>query len=144
MCIYLFLWFLSLSLAFTQRFFFLFLYHGIFHAWQTSDSESESRSVVSDSLPPHGPFSPRNSPGQNTGVRSLSLLQGIFLTQEATRVSCIAGGFFTNWAIREAKCLTGGNQISEEKMAENSGRGPHCLFLNIHSKYCKSLHIYLP
>ena len=29
---------------------------------------SESRSVVSDSLRPHGPYSPWNSPGQNTGV----------------------------------------------------------------------------
>ena len=29
----------------------------------------------------HGPCSPRNSPGQNTGVGSLSLLQGIFPTQ---------------------------------------------------------------
>ena len=37
---------------------------------------SEGRSVVSDSLQPHGPYSPWNSPGQNTGVGSLSLLQG--------------------------------------------------------------------
>ena len=29
--------------------------------------------VVSDSLPPHGLYSPWNSPGQNTGVGSLSL-----------------------------------------------------------------------
>ena len=43
--------------------------------------ESESHSVVSDSLQPHGPYSPWNSPGQNTGVGSLSLLQGIFPTQ---------------------------------------------------------------
>ena len=42
---------------------------------------SESHSVVSDSLRPHGPYSPWNSPGQNTGVGSLSLLQGIFPTQ---------------------------------------------------------------
>ena len=82
---------------------------------------------------------PWNSPGQNTGVSSLSLLQGIFPTQGAnpslpycrqilyqlshkgsptilewvaypfsggssrprnwTRVSCMAGGFFTNWAV---------------------------------------------
>ena len=81
-------------------------------------------------------------PGQNTGVGSLSLLQGIFPTQgsnpgllhcrsilnqlnhkgsprilewvaytfssrsswtrKQTRVSCIAGGFFTNWTIRDA------------------------------------------
>ena len=43
--------------------------------------ESESRSVMSDSLRPHGLYSPWNSPGQNTGVGSLSLLQGIFPTQ---------------------------------------------------------------
>ena len=42
---------------------------------------SESHSVVSDSLWPHGLDSPWNSPGQNTGVGSLSLLQGIFPTQ---------------------------------------------------------------
>ena len=44
-------------------------------------SESESGSVVSDSLQPYGLHSPWNSPGQNTGVGSLSLLQGIFPTQ---------------------------------------------------------------
>ena len=38
-------------------------------------SESESRPVMSDSLQPHGLFSPWNSPGQNTGVGSLSFLQ---------------------------------------------------------------------
>ena len=38
--------------------------------------ESESRSVVSESLLPHGLYRPQNSPGQNTGVGSLSLLQG--------------------------------------------------------------------
>ena len=47
-----------------------------------STSESESRSVVSSSLRPHG-LSPWNSPGQNTGVGSLSLLQRIFPTQES-------------------------------------------------------------
>ena len=96
----------------------------------------------SNSLWPHGLYSPWNSLGQNAGVGSLSLLQGIFPTQgsnpgllhcrqslyqlshqgnprilegvaypfssrsswprDQTRVSCIAGGFFTNWAIREA------------------------------------------
>ena len=42
---------------------------------------SESLSVISDSLRPHGLHSPWNSPGQNTGVGSLSLLQEIFPTQ---------------------------------------------------------------
>ena len=43
--------------------------------------ESESRSVVSDSLRPHGLYSLWSSPGQTTGMGSLSLLQGIFPTQ---------------------------------------------------------------
>ena len=104
--------------------------------------ERESHSIVSDSLQSHGLYSPWNSPGQNTGVGSLSLLQEIFPTQGSnpvlphcrqilyqmshqgsprilewvaypfssgssqyrnrTRVSCNAGRFFTNWAIREA------------------------------------------
>ena len=44
-------------------------------------SETESRSVVPNSLRPYGLYSPWNSPGQNTGVGSLSLLQGILPTQ---------------------------------------------------------------
>ena len=36
-----------------------------------------------DSLRPHGLHNPWNSPGQNTGVGSHSLLQGIFPTQES-------------------------------------------------------------
>src|SRR5574339_221269 len=47
------------------------------------NSKSESHSVVSDSLQPYGLYSPWNSPGQNTGVGSLSLLQGIFPTQRS-------------------------------------------------------------
>ena len=107
---------------------------------------SESRSVVSGSLQPHGLYSPLNPPGQNTEVGSLSLLQGIFTTQGWSPgllycrqilyqlshkgsprilewvayplsrgsfqprnwigVSCIAGGLFTNWALREAHAYT--------------------------------------
>ena len=107
--------------------------------------ESKSRSVVSDCLQPHGLYSPWNSPGQNTGVGSLSLLQGIFPTQgwnlglprcwwilyqlshkrsprilaqiaypfssgssqprNLTRGSCMAGGLFTNRALRETSGL---------------------------------------
>ena len=48
-----------------------------------SQTESESGSVMSDSLQPQGlcTHSPWTSPGQNTGVGNLSLLQGIFPTQ---------------------------------------------------------------
>ena len=45
------------------------------------EGESESHSVMSYSLRAHRPYSPWNSPGQNTGVGSLSLLQGIFPTE---------------------------------------------------------------
>ena len=38
---------------------------------------------MSDSLQSHGLYSSWNSPGQNTGVGSLSLLQGIFPTQRS-------------------------------------------------------------
>ena len=97
-------------------------------------------------------YSPWNSLGQNTGVGSLSLLQGIFPTQGLnpglprcrqilyqlshkesprilewvayplssgspwprnwTGVSCIAGRFFTNWAIREAHCNSNSGKIN--------------------------------
>ena len=103
----------------------------------------KSCSVVSNSSRPHRLYSSWNSPGQNTGVGSLSLLQGIFPIQglnpgfshcrqilyhlshkgtprilewvaypfssessqlrNGTEISYIAGGFFTNWAIREAR-----------------------------------------
>ena len=59
-------------------------------------SESESRSVMSDSMRPQGLYSPWNSPGQNTEVGSLSLLQGIFPTQE------LNPGLPISWATREA------------------------------------------
>ena len=51
-----------------------------FSVWHVI-SESESRSVVSDSLWPYGLYSLWNSPGQITGVGSFSFLQGVFPTQ---------------------------------------------------------------
>ena len=82
-----------------------------------SKSESESGSVVSNSLPPHELYSPWNSPGQNTGVGSLSLLQRIFPTQgsnpglphcksESLMSPVLAGVFFTtstNWEAQELR-----------------------------------------
>ena len=56
-------------------------------------TESESHSVVYDSLRLHGLYSAWSSPGQNTGVGTLSLLQGIFPTQGSNP---IAGRFFTS------------------------------------------------
>ena len=58
------------------------LIHGLYNSvLSTWGKWSEIRSVVSDSLQPRGLYSPWNSPGQNTGVGSLSLLQEIFPTR---------------------------------------------------------------
>ena len=58
---------------------------------------------MSNSLRPHGLYSPWNSPGQNTGMGSLSLLWGSSQPRDRTQVSHIAGGFFTTWSTRETK-----------------------------------------
>ena len=50
-------------------------------SWSKNESESESCSVMSDSLWPCGLYRPWNSLGQNTGVGNIFLLQGIFPTQ---------------------------------------------------------------
>ena len=62
---------------------------------------SESHSVVSDSLWPHG----LNSPGQNTGVGRHSLFQGILPSQESNLGLPITGEFFIRWATREVACV---------------------------------------
>ena len=73
---------------------------GVVYLAKYFNCESESLSDV-QLFVTHGLYSPWNSPGQNTGVGSLSLLQGIFPTQAVNQglpiqVSCIAGGFFTS------------------------------------------------
>ena len=103
----------------------------LFTSWATREAQSESHSVMSDSLQPHGLYSPWNSPGQNTGVGSLSLFQGIFPTQglkpglphcrwilyqlshkrrpsptqESNPGLLHCRRIFTNWAIRKARFL---------------------------------------
>ena len=62
---------------------------------------SGSCSVMSDSLWPHGLYSPWSSPGQNTGVGSHSFSRGSSQPRDQTQVCHIAGGFFTSWATRE-------------------------------------------
>ena len=52
-------------------------HHYIFHDFLVTGLKwSEICSSVFNTLLPHGPYSPWNSPGQNTGVGSLSLLKG--------------------------------------------------------------------
>ena len=56
--------------------------------------ESESCSVVSDSLGPYALYSPWNFPGQNIGLGSLSRLQGIFPIQESNQ-----GHLYCKWIL---------------------------------------------
>ena len=58
--------------------------------------------IAGDSLPAEPQAKPKN-----TGMGSLSLLQGIFHTQEMNRGLQLYRWFFTNWAIREAIKSTG-------------------------------------
>ena len=55
---------------------------------------------MSNSLQPHGLYSPWNSPGQNTEVGSLSQ------PRVQTQVSHIAGGFFTAEPLGEPHLLS--------------------------------------
>ena len=64
-----------------------FLMFSVLHRWV-----NESRSVMSDSLWPHGLYSPRNSPGQNTGVVAFSFSKGSSQSRDWTQVSRTAGG----------------------------------------------------
>ena len=83
-------------------------------------SESESHSVVSDSLRPHGLYSPWNSPGQNTRVGSLSLLQGVFPTQGLNQESL----FLTHdWNRGLPHCRQILYQLSYQVGKWQSGRG---------------------
>ena len=56
--------------------------------WTQECGESESGWVVFDSLRPHGLYSLQSSPGQNTGVGSCSLLQGICPTWVSNLPHC--------------------------------------------------------
>ena len=67
----------------------------------TPGIEPSSPALRVDSLPAEPPGKPKN-----TWVGSLSLLQGIFPTQESTGFTRIARGFFTSWATREALSLS--------------------------------------
>ena len=66
-------------------------------------SETESHSVMSDSLWPRGLYSPLNFPGQNTGWVAFPFSRGSCQPRDQTQVSHIAGRFFTSGTTREAQ-----------------------------------------
>ena len=69
-----------------------------------TETESESRSVLSDSLQPHG-LVHGILQARILELVALPFSRGSSQPRNQTRVSCIAERFFTNWAIREAKSL---------------------------------------
>ena len=79
--------------------------HLTYGFWRIHESPIWSRSVMSDSLQPHGlqptrVLPPWDSPGKSTGV-AISFSRGSSLTRDRTRVSRIAGRRFNLWATRE-------------------------------------------
>ena len=131
--------------------------HRVGHDWIDLAATAGIIEQINKCCDPHGLHTPWNSPGQNTGVVSPSLLQGIFPTQVSpncrrilyqlshqgsprilewvaypfssrssrprnwTRVSCIAGRFFTNWAIRKAKQITDSGNIIGKNNSKAGG-----------------------
>ena len=70
--------------------------------------ESESCSVVYDSLWSHGLYSPWNSPGQNTEWVVIPFSRESSQPRDQTQVSRIAGRFFTSWDKRDWCILNSG------------------------------------
>ena len=77
--------------------------HGILQArilewvvfpFSRKSSKPRSHTLQADSLPAKPPGKPKN-----TEMGNLSLLRGTSRPRNRTRVCCIAGGFFTNWAL---------------------------------------------
>ena len=68
-------------------------------------SESESRSVVSNSLRLYGLYSPWNSPGRILERVAIPFSRGSSQPRDQTQVSHIACGLFNSWATREVKNL---------------------------------------
>ena len=78
--------------------------------WQIHTNEvkwNESHSVVSSSLRSHGLYSLWNSSGQNTGVGSLSFLQGIFPTQGSNPGFLHCRWILYRWATGKRLCMYG-------------------------------------
>ena len=86
--------------------------------------ETESCSVASDSLRPHGPYSPWNSPGQNSGVGSLSLFQGIFPTQGSNP------GLLHCRLILYQLSHKGSPKCQQGRGNPDTNQGPHYIFGN--------------
>ena len=95
--------------------------------------ESESHSIVSNSLWPYRLHSPRNSLGQNTGVDSLSFLQGISPTRGLNPGLPHCGQIFTSWATREAQEYWSGQPIPSWEDLPNPGIEPESPVLQVDS-----------
>ena len=65
--------------------------------------QSESRSVVSDSLRPHGLYSPWNLQARILEWVAFPFSKGSSQPRDQTQASRIARGFFTSWATKEAQ-----------------------------------------
>ena len=79
---------------------FVFLFLTLSHYWAYTQKVKVAQSCLALWYPMD--LYPWDSPGQNTGVSSCSFSRGSSWPRDHTGGSCIAGGFFTSWATREA------------------------------------------
>ena len=79
--------------------------------------------VMSNSLQPHGLYSPWNSLGQNTGVGSLFLLQGIFPTQESNQglLHCNDDFLPTEQSIKNYRSILINTESGHDIISEKTG-----------------------
>ena len=91
----------------------------------TQRSTSESRSVTSDSLQPHGLYSPWNSLGQNTGVGSLPFSRGSSQPSNQTQVSRIAYSYHLYFVEPQSKpkLWTWMDELSSPCFGDPLGKG---------------------
>ena len=78
-------------------------YHQIDKISKEYNTENESHSFVSDPLWPHGLYVHGILQARILEWVAFPFSRGSSQPRDQTRVSCIAGGFFTNWANREAQ-----------------------------------------
>ena len=88
---------------------------------------------MSDSLQPRGLYNPWNSPGQNTGVGSLSLPQGIFPTQGLNPGLSHCRWILYQLSHREAQEYWSGKLLPSPGDLPNPGIEPRSLALQVDS-----------
>ena len=93
-------------------------------------------------MQPHGLYSPWNSLGQNTGVGSLSLLQGIFPTQESNRDLLHAKDFLpAEQSIKNYRSIFINTESGHDIISERMGhKAEYCVVISFFKNACECVY----